>query len=120
MQSKIFIQSLFLFVYHKITNVSFWCPRPDSNWHSETGKDFLTTTTFVATLQRVFAVWTIPSPVRCYVSSLYTFQNFFWLGSVLAVKPPPNLRSSTLRVSSEALKFFNSSPLCLPISPRGH
>ena len=52
------------------------------------------------------------------VQSLH-LPEIFWLGSVLAVKPPPNLRSSTFRVSSEALKFFNSSPLCLPISPRG-
>lgn len=25
-----------------------WCPQPDSNWHSLSGKDFLTTSTFAA------------------------------------------------------------------------
>ena len=56
------------------------------------------------------------------VSSLYTLHPFInkeCLGSVLAVKLSPNLLGYTFKFSLEALKL-NLSPLCLPISPRGH
>jgi len=43
--------------------------------------------------------------VPCLVS---TPSSLLRLGSVLAVKPSPNLRNSTLRVSSHALKLYKS------------
>ena len=43
---------------------------------------------------------------------------FLRLGSVLAVKPSPTLKRSTLTVSYQALKLY-SSPQCLPIPPQG-
>lgn len=43
---------------------------------------------------------------------------FLRLGSVLAVKPSPTLKRSTLTVSNQALKF-DLSPQCLPIPPQG-
>jgi hypothetical protein len=75
-------------------------------------------------------VWTIPSPcpgsipgVRRCPSSLYTFparpiasgRVRAWLGIAMS-QVPPNLGSSTSRVSAGALKL--SSPLRLPVPPR--
>jgi len=73
------------------------------------------TTTFVAAVCTAFGVWTIPSPLlesfRCSPSSLYTFRIIpAWLGIGISKcwKRSPNLGSSTLNISEEALKSSKS------------
>jgi hypothetical protein len=70
--------------------------------------DFLTTSAFAAGLRRSWSGLYLhhSSRRRCPPSSLYTFP--CGLGSVLAVKPSPNLTGSTPSVSRRALKLIKS------------
>ena len=71
--------------------------------------DFLTASAFAAGLGRSWSGLYLhrSSRRRCPPSSLYTFPS--GLGSVLAVKPSPNLTGSTPSVSRRALKLIQVS-----------
>ena len=84
-------------------------------------RDFLNTMTFVTSICCLCSglyldhIFSDLGPLR----QVSTPSLFLRLGSVLAVKPSPTLKRSTLTVSYQALKLY-LSPQCLPIPPQGH